>query len=202
MRSAGPLSAAPPTIGEIATTEERRAASRSSMPGSARIGPIDTSGFDGAITTTSASVSAASVAAVGRGIVVEPDARHRDAVSEPDEVVLERDLLAGPGERDHGPEPIVRHREHRELEAPRARDLGRHRRQVGPLGEPGGPIEVRRQIAVAEVEPGRRGSRTVRAHGGVPFERLHRPPGLPLESPAALRIDRCRQRVRDRVEIR
>ena len=56
MRSAGPFNAAPATMGEIATTLSRRAVSAVSTPASARIGAIDTMGFDGAITMVSASV--------------------------------------------------------------------------------------------------------------------------------------------------
>ena len=59
MRSAGPLMARPPTIGEMATTCFCRAARRSRRPGSARIGPIDTTGLDGA-TTIAAAVSISS----------------------------------------------------------------------------------------------------------------------------------------------
>ena len=52
-RSAGPFSAAPATIGETATTESRRAVERRVRPrGMARSGPIDTIGFDGAISTS------------------------------------------------------------------------------------------------------------------------------------------------------
>ena len=46
MRSAGPLMAAPATIGETATTSSRRAATASRMPGTASSGPIDTTGLD------------------------------------------------------------------------------------------------------------------------------------------------------------
>src|SRR6187549_3653726 len=50
MRSAGPFNAAPPMIGEMATTDDRLAARTGSTSASARIGPIDTIGLDGAIT--------------------------------------------------------------------------------------------------------------------------------------------------------
>jgi len=52
--SAGPFRAAPATMGDTATTDPRRAASAPSTPASERSGPIDTTGFDGAITTHSA----------------------------------------------------------------------------------------------------------------------------------------------------
>ena len=60
MRSAGPFSAAPAMIGETATTSARRSASASASPGTARMGPIDTMGFDGHTTTRSAAAMASS----------------------------------------------------------------------------------------------------------------------------------------------
>ena len=50
----------------------------------------------------------------------ELHAGHGDAVAKPDEVVLERHLLAVVGERDHRAETIIGHRHHREVE-PQAR---------------------------------------------------------------------------------
>ena len=62
-RSAGPLSAAPAMIGEIATTDSRRFVSAASTPCNARNGAIDTSGLDGAMTTVCAELSMSSPSA-------------------------------------------------------------------------------------------------------------------------------------------
>ncbi len=62
IRSAGPLSARPATIGETAATRiprRRASAMASRIPGTARIGAMETSGFDGQITIASAPASAA-----------------------------------------------------------------------------------------------------------------------------------------------
>jgi len=66
--AAGPLSARPPTIPLTATTGTPRvlaAASAPVTPGTARMGAIDTSGFDGAITIASARSRASSTSSVG-----------------------------------------------------------------------------------------------------------------------------------------
>src|SRR4030095_11123065 len=55
---AGPLTAAPPTIGLTATTGARVERSASTIPGTARIGPTDVTGLDGHKATTSAARSA------------------------------------------------------------------------------------------------------------------------------------------------
>src|SRR5437868_4837509 len=52
---AGPLTAAPPTIGLTPMTGPRVAASASAIAGTAMIGPIDVMGFEGQTTTRSAS---------------------------------------------------------------------------------------------------------------------------------------------------
>ena len=65
-RPAGPLTGAPPTIGLTPTTRRARRASASTMPGTARIGPTEVTGFDGHTTTRSASASASSTPGAGR----------------------------------------------------------------------------------------------------------------------------------------
>ena len=70
IRSAGPLSATPPTMPLTAMTgtpRDRASAIARRHPGTARIGPIETIGFDGPMTMTSAAASAASTSAVGLG---------------------------------------------------------------------------------------------------------------------------------------
>ena len=112
IRSAGPLRAWPPTIGDTATTDSRRAASSASTPGRARIGPIDTSGFDGAITTT----SDRSIAGTRRriqfaAVLLEADRLDRNAVLQAHEVVLERHHVAAAGQADHRSEAPLGHRQ-------------------------------------------------------------------------------------------
>src|SRR5439155_10584 len=62
----GTLTAAPPTIGLAATTRARAPVSASAMPGTARTGPTDVTGFDGQTTTTSASQIASRTPGAGR----------------------------------------------------------------------------------------------------------------------------------------
>ena len=54
----GPFNERPPTNGLTATTGAGAARSASRIPGSARIGPIEMTGFDGPITIASASAIA------------------------------------------------------------------------------------------------------------------------------------------------
>src|SRR2546425_8969989 len=63
---AGPLTAAPPTIGLTATTRARAAASASAMPGTASTGPTDVTGVEGPTTTSSASRVGAGTPGAGR----------------------------------------------------------------------------------------------------------------------------------------
>ena len=63
IRSAGPFTVLPPTIGEIAATRWRTAASVFRAPASPRIGPSETKGFDGA-SITAAEFRIAATAAV------------------------------------------------------------------------------------------------------------------------------------------
>ena len=59
----GPLSTSPPTSGETATTGAGEATSASRRPGTASIGPIEITGFDGPITIARADASASSTSA-------------------------------------------------------------------------------------------------------------------------------------------
>ena len=80
----GPLSTSPPTKGLTATTGAEVATSASCIPGSARIGPMEITGFEGPITTASAEAIASSTSGVG------PDGRHGGQVH-----VLDRPLARG-----------------------------------------------------------------------------------------------------------
>ena len=62
----GPFSDRPPTNGLTATTGAGAPATASRIPGSARIGPIEMTGFDGPITIRSQEASAARTSSVGR----------------------------------------------------------------------------------------------------------------------------------------
>src|SRR5213593_2583907 len=62
---AGPLTGASPTIGLTPMTGALVASSASTSPGTARMGPIDVTGFDGQTTTTSAPASASTTPGAG-----------------------------------------------------------------------------------------------------------------------------------------
>ena len=82
----------PPTSGETATT--RLPASASRMPGTARIGRMETNGFEGARKTISASATASRTPGAGRrafGALVA-DGEHLVRVAPPDEPGLEVEL--------------------------------------------------------------------------------------------------------------
>ena len=106
--ASGPRKARPPTSGEMAAT--RLSASASWIPGTARIGWIETNGFEGAMTTRSASAIASSTPGAGAplGAVEAHDA---DAVGMAPayEPFLEVELaLLG---HDLRPQAVVRGRE-------------------------------------------------------------------------------------------
>ena len=63
--SAGPFSAFPPKRGLTATTR-RAAATASRMPGTARIGQMESGGLEGAITTRAAAAMASRTPGAGR----------------------------------------------------------------------------------------------------------------------------------------
>ena len=90
------------------------------MPGTARIGAIETNGFDGQTTIASAAPRAAATSGVGRACV-DPGEGHLEHVRrlvEPDEVVLEGE----PAVRRPDPRPdgLVGHRQDRRRDAERA----------------------------------------------------------------------------------
>src|SRR5258705_12137028 len=70
--AAGPLTAAPPTIGLTATTGAAVAASASTIPGTARIGPTDVTGLDGHTTTSSAPRLASTTSRAARAAAAQP----------------------------------------------------------------------------------------------------------------------------------
>src|SRR5262245_39447112 len=66
--AAGPLTAAPPMIGLTATTGAAVERSASTMPGTARIGPTDVTGFEGQTTMTSAARIDSTTPGAGRAL--------------------------------------------------------------------------------------------------------------------------------------
>ena len=123
-RSAGPFTGAPPTIGLIAITRSRRATSASRMPGTARIGPIEITGFDGQITIVSAVRSASSTPGAGRAASA-PSKRTDttgDSARSPTNHSLHRELFgvaAVAAHGDAGAHAVVGHRHEPQAEIPR-----------------------------------------------------------------------------------
>ena len=189
-------------MGEIATTRSRRATSSSRMPGTARIGPIETSGFDGAITTISALRSASITPGAGRAdsSAHETHRRHGHVVLASHEVLLEAELALAV-DRESSLDLIVGHGDEPQPESPRPGDLGGDLGQRRSLGHAVRAIQVRGEVSVAEPEPRCARRRSQRPDVGIAIEGAHRLPGLADESPARLRIDRAGQRVDHRVEV-
>jgi hypothetical protein len=122
----------------------------------------------------------------------EAHGRDGDVVAAPDEVVLERDLLAAVGQRQHRAQPVVGGREDGHLEAPAPCDLARHRRQWRSVRPAAGAVQVGPEVAVAEAEP---------RVAAVALQRGHGVPGLVPQAPAAVGVDGAGHRVHDRVEV-
>src|SRR4051794_13245159 len=70
--SVGPLTTLPATIGETATTFAGAAAIASRTPGTARIGPIEITGFEGPMMMARAEAIASSVSGGGEAALVPP----------------------------------------------------------------------------------------------------------------------------------
>ncbi len=66
MPASGPRTAWPPMMGDTAATRASRPSIAARIPGTARIGPIETNGLDGAMTTTRADSSASTTPGAGR----------------------------------------------------------------------------------------------------------------------------------------
>src|SRR2546428_800281 len=106
------------------------------------------------------------------------------------EIRRERERTGG------GPDPrgpgLVAHRENARRHAQATAQLGRHRRERSTLAERARPVEMRGEVAVAQVEP-RLGAEV--AHRLEAAERLAR------EAPAAGRVEPTRERVHHGVEV-
>ena len=125
------------------------------MPGTARMGPIETNGFDGQRTMASA-VSRAAGDLGRRARRLDPGEGHLEHVGrlvEPDEVLLEREPAIGrPDPRADG---LVGHREDRRRDAERALDVAIDRGEAIARPQAPRPVDVDGEVAVAEAEPGR-----------------------------------------------
>ena len=163
------------------------------MPGTARIGPTDTNGFEGQMTTASAAPRAAATSGVADASVDpgEGDLEHIRRLVQPNEVVLEGE----PAVRrpDPGPDGLVRHRQDRRRDAQRPPDPAADLRQPGALPQAPGPVDVEGQVAVAETEPRRLAE---------PGQDAGREEGLAGEAPAPLAVGEAGQRVEHGVVIR
>ena len=122
-RSAGPFTGAPPTMGLTAITRSRRATSASRTPGTARIGPIEITGFDGQITMVSAVRSASSTPGRRMRVLgaVEADRHDRRLGALAHEPRLHRELLgvaAVAPDSDARAHPVVGHRDEPQARGP------------------------------------------------------------------------------------
>ena len=130
-RSAGPRSAAPPTMGLTATTGAGAPRSASAMPGTARMAPMLRNGLDGATTIRSALAIAASTSGVARGRLGAPVAHrgHGVRVVAVDEVLLE--LEPAVRGQELGPDRSSVIGSSRAVDAQRRRQAARSRPSAG-----------------------------------------------------------------------
>ena len=161
---------------------------------------METTGFDGQTTMVSACTRDSITPGAGRAAVcpLEADAPDGHVVAETDEVVLEADLRPGRAQRtglgqgDPGAQPVVGHRQqpHRHA-APVAQRRG-HRAQglAGP--QPARPVQMRRQVAVAEPEP------VLTPESG---QLVHDRPALTRHAPSGVPVVHAGERVGDGVEV-
>ena len=173
---------------------DRAPAIASRMPGTARIGPIDTIGFDGAMTIASAAASASSTSAVARPPRSPPEADLVDLrrLVPVDEVLLE--LEPAVVRADLGPD-----RGRRSSAGWSARSPARARRPSATARSGASRRGVGRSATGGSRSRGRRvGTTGPRRQRG---QRLHDRPGLVPQPPAALLVVEAGQRVGDRVVV-
>ena len=190
--SVGPLTARPPTNGLTATTGAAAAVSACLIPGRARMGPIDATGFEGPMTMTSAPASAASTSGVGPRLVrtSELDGLDRARGALEDHELLEGELAATRLARGSEPARPPSGAPGRYAERVHDRGVGARRTFAPP--QQLGAKQAERQVAVAEPEP------------GVPAGRLERRHHLEAVAaqPVAAFVDRVGQPVGHEVGIR
>ena len=196
MRAAGPLSARPPTMGEIARTFSlvRRNASR--MPGTARIGPILMKrvrrAWDDLPRPPPRSPPIRRVRAPPSEALFK--ARRRDSDAHPPFFHGSRSetcKFARWGAYA-GSHTVIRHRNQRGTNLERGSDLGRHRRERRALPQTLGSVKVSREVQIAQLKP------RVRAQPSQCFEASE---AVAADTPAVLWVRQGRQSIGDRIEI-
>ena len=199
--SAIPASGAPPTMPLTPATTARRAATASRIPGTARIGPIDTTGFDGQSTMASALRDRLEHARrrprrggalVAHGLHVVGGVPRRTQYS------WKCRSSSSPVDGVHGVDarrdPVVGHRQEPRRRRRSARAIRAvTSRQRRAAGEQVRAEQVRREVEVAEVEPRLLGVEGPQLLGRA--ERLVAPP------PAALAVEDVAEPVGDRVGV-
>ena len=173
------------------------------MPGTSRIGPIDTTGLLGATKTRSAdSIASTTPDRRPGGLDAEAADRERFGLSpKPDPVLLEvqpATAVAGRriGDGDLGLDDVVRHRQQPQrwiVGQPPTGDPAGDLRQRQTRCQQLGPGQVGAQVEVAEAEPG--GFHPVRR------ELLLDPPGLRRAAPTTFGVDPAAEGVGHGVEV-
>jgi hypothetical protein len=179
-------------MGLTATTTAAVSINASLMPGTARIGPTDVMGLDGHTITASAARMASTTPGGGASRIRARVAHlaHVHLGSIADEILLKVEPAIGP--EDARPHRLIRHRQHGGLHAEPVRDRAGHLGQHPSLAEEARSVQMRGQIAIAEIEPRRF------AKARHPTKGVKRLVGQP---PAACEVDHAGERVADRVEV-
>ena len=162
--SVGPLSTCPPTSGETATTGAGQPRSASRIPGTARIGPIEMTGFDGPTITARARRARPRPPALGAAASAP-----RNATSSTGPAAPSRIMNAWNGR--HAPRALTHVRTGASAigstragtpSARRSSSIAVGERRA--LGQPPRPREADREVLVAEVEPDVLAERAQRVH--------------------------------------
>ena len=178
--SVGPLTARPPTSGLTATTGAGAAAIASRIPGTARIGPIEITGFEGPTITTSA-LGDRRQHLGGRARVGDPLELDASIGASPWSRIRNSCSPRQPaGVRTRVRTRLLAHRQDRARDAERARDLRLGGGQGAALGDEVGPVEAGGEVAVGEPEPAGRAEL---------LEALVDGEGVVADAPAALLVD-------------
>ena len=193
-----PLIVAPPISGLMpAASVPRARADRiaSRTPGTCRIGPTLTNGLLGQNTIRSAASIASTTPGAGQGLFDAPHLHGADGdVGAPmHEVLLEVHPRCVFLQLDPRLDRLVGHRQ--DVDALDAQPLGQLGRDSArrPAGlQQLGPSQMRRQVDVAQTEPGL---------AAQPLERVHALERVAARSPATLFVDHARERVQHRVDV-
>ena len=187
----GPFSTRPATSGLTATTGAGLATIASRTPGTARIGPIEMTGFDGPITIARARSIASSTSAVGRAARAwrNSTSSHRTGAAVADHELLQRP--PAPGGEHRRPDRLVGHRQHGGRDPERGGEPRLGCRLALALTEHPSPLQADREITVTEVEPD--------VDAELP-QLIHRVEAVGCQAPAAL-VDPVGQPERDEVRV-